>query len=144
MLSRTNATPRNKYQMQTTAFEACSRIITDNLDVKSVFPELNSCHLLTEKDRQFLINQSHEDYDKALYLLHCLPRKGNEWFDKFLWCLDQSSSNTGHGDIIDSLKEKLQELEDQDADITALASDPIPVSPEHIDGKEVHSYICTV
>lgn len=141
MLSRTIVKPRNQFQVQTAAFQACSRIITDKLDVKSVFPELNSCHLLTEKDCQFLINPMHEDYDKVLYLLHCLPRKGKEWFDKFLWCLDQSSSNTGHGDIIHSLKGKLWELEDQNADITALVSDPIQASSEHIDDKEVRTHV---
>ena len=144
MLSRMNANPRNKYQIQTAAFQACSRMITDKLDVKRIFPELNSCHLLTEKDRQFLINPMHEDYDKVLYLLHCLPKKGNEWFDKFLWCLEQSSNNTGHGDIISSLKGKFKELEDQNADITALVSNPIPVSYEHVDIKEVHIYIYTL
>ena len=114
--------------------------MTDKLDIKTVFPELNSCHLLTQKDRQFLTNPMHEDYDKVLYLLHCLPRKGNEWFDKFLWSLDQSSSNTGHGDIISSLREKLKELEDQNADITALVSNPIQVSSEHVDDTEVRMY----
>ena len=126
--------------MQSVAFQACSRIMTDKLDIKTVFPELNSCHLLTQKDRQFLINPMHEDYDKVLYLLHCLPRKENEWFDKFLWCLDQSSINTGHGDIISSLREKLKELEDQNAEITALVSNPIQVSSEHVDDTEVRMY----
>ena len=141
MLSRTNAKPRDKkFQIQSAAFQACSRILTDKLDIKTIIPELNSCHLLTKKDHQFLINPMHEDYDKVLYLLYCLPRKGNEWFDKFLWCLDQSSSNTGHGDIISSLREKLKELEDQNADIIPLVSNPIPVSSEHVDDTEVCMY----
>ena len=137
LLVRPNLKQRNKFQIQSAAFQAHSRVIIDKLDVKSILPELISCHLLTNKDRQFLINPVHEDYDKILYLLHCLPRKVDGWFDNFLWCLRQSSSNTGHGDIIISLTEKLGELEDQNADITALVSKPIPVSAEHVDDKQV-------
>ena len=136
---RTNVKPRNKSQIENAAFEACSGIIIDKLDVKSVLPELISCHLLTQKDRQFLINQAHEDYDKIIYLLHCLPRKANGWFDKFILCLKRSSSSTGHGDIYDSLSVMLKDLEDQSQseDITALVSNPIPVFLKHVDDKEV-------
>ena len=136
---RTIVKPRNKSQIENAAFEACFGIIIDKLDVKSVLPGLISCHLLTPKDRQFLMNQMHEDYDKIIYLLHCLPRKANGWFDKVMQCLKQSSSNTGHGDIHDSLSVKLKDLEDQSRseDITALVSNPIPVFLKHVDDKEV-------
>ena len=109
----------------------------DKLDVKSVLPELISCHLLTIKDRQFLINPMHEDYDKIIYLLYWLPRKANGWFEKFMQCLKRSSSSTGHGDIHDALSLTLKDIKDQNADMTALVSNPIPIFPKHVDDQEV-------
>ena len=85
--------------MENAAFQACSRIMTRKLDIASIVPELNSRHLLTQKDLQFLINPVREDIDKIHYLIYCLPRKANGWFDKFLDCLDNSSACTGHADI---------------------------------------------
>ena len=124
-------TAKERYQVETAAFQACSRIITDKLDVLIILPELNSHHLLTQKDQQFLNNKTHEDYDKIQYLLCCLPRKANGWFKKFLDCLHLTSASTGHGDIADSLSEKLRMLETQNGDDTALVSKPIQVSSMH-------------
>ena len=121
--------------METVAFKACSRIITDKLDVKIIVPELNSHHLLTTKDYQFLINQAHEDYDKILYILHWLPRKADGWFNKFLDCLRNTSASTGHGNIADSLSEK---LETHNGDSAALVSDSNQVSSVH--DKEVQTF----
>ena len=115
--------------MENAAFQACSTIITEKLDVKSIYPELNSCHLLTQKDQQFLINPMHEDYDKIMYLLYWLPRKADGWFDKFIRSLGRTSANTGHGNIADSLLHKLKELENQNADDAAFMSSPIQISP---------------
>ena len=133
-------TAKERYQVETAAFQACSRIITDKLDVMIILPELNSHDLLTHKDHQFLINKTHEDYDKIQYLLYWLPRKANGWFKKFLDCLHLTSAGTGHGDIADSLSEKLRMLETQNGDNTALVSKPIQVSSMHDeDIREVQS-----
>ena len=113
--------------MENAAFQACSVIITENLDVKSIYPELNSHHLLTQKDQQFLINPMYEDYDKIMYLLHWLPRKADGWFDKFIQSLNRTSANTGHGNIADALLCKLKEFENQNADDSAFVFTPIPI-----------------
>ena len=131
---RTNA--KERYQVETMAFQACSRIITDKLDVKSIVPGLNSHHLLTQKDHQFLINQVHEDHDKIQYILLRLPRKADGWFDKFLDCLCCTSATTGHGDIAKSLSEELKVVEIQNEGSAASVSNPIQVSS---DDREVQS-----
>lgn len=123
--------------MEIATFKACSRIITNKLDVKSILPELNSHGLLTTKDHQLLINPAHEDYDKIQYLLCCLPRKVDGWFTKFWQCLHQSSADTGHGDIANSLLQKLRELEMKDAEDTAAVSTPIQVTSICEDENEV-------
>ena len=120
---------KNKSKMENAAFRACSTIITEKLDVKSIYPELNSHHLLTQKDQQLLINPMHDDYDKIMYLLHRLPRKADGWFDTFIQSLNRTSANTGHGNIADSLLRKLKEFEDQNANDSAFTSTPIPISP---------------
>ena len=139
MFLRVRTKPRNKHdsEMEIAAFQACSRIITNKLDVKSILPELISHHLLTQKDHQFLINPVHEDYDKIQHLLLWLPRKGDGWFTEFLECLDESSTNTGHGDIASSLSQKLRQLEMKDIDNTACVSIPVKVTSICEDKKEV-------
>ena len=133
-------TAKERYQIETAAFQACSRIITDKLDVMIILPELNSHDLLTQKDYEFLINKTHEDYDKIQYLLYWLPRKANGWFKKFLDCLRLTSASTGHGYIADSLSEKLRVLETQNGDDTTLTSEQIQVSSVcDEDGREVRS-----
>ena len=121
--------------METVAFKACSRIITDKLDVKAIVPELYSHHLLTTKDYKFLINPAHEDYDKILYILHWLPRKADGWFNKFLDCLRNTSAYTGHGIIADFLSEKLKT---QNGDSAPSVSHLIQLSSVH--DKEVQTF----
>ena len=143
--------------MENTAFQACSTcstILTEKLDVKTsncislqskltslfvkrskpqrfgiIYQVLNSHHLLTQKDQQFLINQMYKDHDKIIYLLSWLPRKEDGRCDKFIQSLHQISANTGHGNIAAALLHKLKEFENQNANGSPFVSILIPVYP---------------
>lgn len=119
------------------ALQACSKIITDKLDIMSIVSELNSRHLLTQKDFQFLNNPTHEDIDKIHYLLSRLPRKKEGWFEKFQESLLQSPVGTAHCDIANLLSQKLKELETQDVNSIASISYSIPVCSHYGEDAEV-------
>ena len=69
-----------------------------------------ACHLLTNDDRQVLMNYTRTQVEKVQYLLDILPRKSKGWFEQFLECLRQLSDGTGHGDLVKDLETKYQEL----------------------------------
>ena len=60
------------------------------MNISIILPHLNPRVLLTEKDCQTLFIDIH----KASYLLGILPRK------YYIFCLCQSKSGAGHGDIV--------------------------------------------
>jgi len=104
------ATIKSKHQLEKIAFEKCSVIIVQNLDISEIIPSLISQGLLTEKDRQMLILNHHlSSVDKANYLLYVLPRKEKGFFDKFISCLHQTRHGTGHIDIANALSESYME-----------------------------------
>ena len=70
---------------------------------------MNSQELLTERDRQILLNEYTTNTDKAQYLLDALPRK-ERFFDKFLHCLYQTTNGTGHRDIAIALSSSYREI----------------------------------
>ena len=125
--------------MENATFQACSTIITKKLDVISIYPTLNSHHLLTQKDQQFVINQMYKDHDKIAYLLYWLPRKADGWYDKFIQSLHQSSANTGHGNITNNVADTLlHKLKEFNTDESAFVSTLIPVSPTINSGINYH------
>jgi len=89
--------------MEKIAFRKCSVIIVECLDISAILPHLNSHGLLTEKDRQMLLNRAITDYEKAENLLDILPRKGDGFFEKFIFCLCKTKSGTGHDNIVKDL-----------------------------------------
>jgi len=102
----------SKYQMEKKAFQKCSVTIVDNLDVPVILPYLNSHELLTEKDRQMLLNRALTDFEKAENLLGILPRKDDGFFEKFMLCLCQTKSGTGHDNIVKALTTTLKEVKE--------------------------------
>ena len=93
----------SKHELEKIAFNKCAVQITQNLDITAVLPYLNSYGLLTEKDRQTLLNKYLTDVEKANYLLDILPRKEHGFFETFIFCLCQSKDGTDHGDIVKAL-----------------------------------------
>jgi len=66
--------------------------------------------LLTQREIEIMMHHYITNYDKAMYLISELPRKGDEFFGKFMFCLSSSKAGTGHGDIIRCLTTSLNEL----------------------------------
>ena len=97
--------------MEKRAFRKCSGIISDKLDISAILPHLNAQGLLTTKDYQTLTNKHSTDVEKAEYLIYKLPRKSNDFFGKFMLCLCESKSGTGHGDIVKALTQLKAKLE---------------------------------
>ena len=132
MSSSGNTNP--KHQL---AFQRCSVKMVENLDVLAIFPDLNSQGLLTQKDRQILLNNKDTtNTDKVHYLLDALPRKEG-FFDKFLHCLYQTTSGTGHRDIAMALSSSYTEVMGRNSQATMLIPSPAHTSPN----KEVSSYL---
>ena len=98
--------------MQKTAFRKCSVIITENLNISAIFPHLHSQELLTEEDCDILLSVHLTDVYKRYYLLNELPTKGEEFFNKFLYCLHRTRYGTGHGDIEKALSTSYKEIQE--------------------------------
>ena len=116
-------TTKLKLEMKRLAFKKCSAVIVDNLDISAIFPHLNSHELLTEKDRQKLLNNYITDVDKAQYLLNALPRKGERFFDKFVYCLHQTKRGTGHGDIAKALSTSYKHIKERNTRVNSYLND---------------------
>ena len=58
---------------------------------------LNSESLLTSDEAYRLTDTSLPLGKKVDFLIGILPRKGSDWWDKFLRCLDESSTRPGLG-----------------------------------------------
>lgn len=57
-----------------------------------------------------LLNESTTNISKAKYLLDALPRKEEGFFDKFLHCLYQTTSGTGHRGIAKALSASYEDV----------------------------------
>jgi len=93
--------------------EECAVSFTNKLDASAIFAHLTAQHLLTEDDKQELMNNSRTPREKAKYIMHILPRKAEGWFDKLLQCLRESADGTGHEDLLKELESKRQELRER-------------------------------
>ena len=107
----------SKHQLEKQAFQKCSVIITDQLDISEILPHLISHGLLTDKDRQTLLNKVLTSVEKTHYLLDVLPRKDSGFFETFIFCLCQSKNGTGHGDIVKALTASFKEVKESNCNI---------------------------
>ena len=75
----------------------------EKIDIGSLLPHLVTMDLLTDDDKEVLMNVTRTRTDRIHHLIDVLPRKAFGWFDNFLECLQRSTSGTGHADIIKRL-----------------------------------------
>ena len=103
---------------QKLALRQYSVIITQCLHVEAIFPYLMEKNMLTSRDKQILMNNLTPDDDKIAYLLVILPKKGQDFFGKFMLsiCESKDGTGTGHDDIIKALTAKINELNKADID----------------------------
>jgi len=94
-----------KQKLEERVLQNCAVEVNQNLDISAIFPQLMSQELLTKEDYETLLNPSSTNVYKVHYLLAILPRKGEGFLRKFIYCLDKTKPRTGHGDIVKVLKE---------------------------------------
>lgn len=75
-------------------------LLIKKIDIGALLPHLVTMDLLTDDDKEVLMNIARTLTEKIHHLVDVLPRKAFGWFDKFLECLKRSTSGTGHSDII--------------------------------------------
>ena len=78
-------------------------MLIEKIDIGSLLPHLVTMDLLTDDDKEVLMNVTRTRTDRIHHLIDVLPRKAFGWFDNFLECLQRSTSGTGHADIIKRL-----------------------------------------
>lgn len=127
----------SRHQMKKIAFQKCSVIITENLNINVIIPYLNAQGLLTEEDHEILLSFHFTDTKKIQYVLKELPRKGNGFFDKFSYCLHQTKRGTGHGDIVKALSTTYREIRDSSNRVDTLM---MPHTTDNSKGNGI--YIC--
>jgi len=103
----------NEDNIDLVALEECAVSFTTKLDPSAIFAHLTAQHLLTDDDKQVLLNTSRTPRENSKYIMQILPRKGDGWFDKLLHCLRESVDGTGHGDLLKELEGKRQELRER-------------------------------
>jgi len=108
--------------MEIIAFQKCSTIIVEKLNIPSVVPHLLAKEMLTQRDTQIMLNQSIPDVDKTTHLICVLPRQGDGFFEKFFLCLCESKLGTGHNDIVRSLTAALKEVKSNISGLKRSAS----------------------
>ena len=86
-------------------------MITEKLDISAVLPYLNQREMVTLKDYQFLKNRWITEVEKAEHLICTLPRIDG-FFEKFILCLCESKTGTGHNDIVKALTASLNEIKE--------------------------------
>ena len=91
-----------------------------NVNIVSLFPYLQSHHLVTEDEQYNLSNTIYTPTQKSGMLLKYLKHKGNGSLQKFLCCLNLAHEHTGHKDIADKLEQKLK---DSDIECSDFCSD---------------------
>ena len=88
----------------------CDVILYHSLDITVICPLLMEKKLLTPDESEVL--ESTLSYaDKIEHLLNMLPRKGNQWWDKFINCLEETSDGTGHRKIVRELEHAKKDIE---------------------------------
>ena len=119
-------------KLEKKAFQGCSVAIFEKLDVSAILPYLNEQEMLTPKDYQTLINTHTTEVEKIEYLIYKLPKKTN-FFGKFIFCLCNSKSGTGHHDIIQALTRLKAKLEEDNKNTGKIESSDLQQDEEDDD-----------
>ena len=97
-----NATSETE-ERQKKALQKNYPVLIEKIDIGALLPHLITMDLLTDEDKEILMNVAKTRTDKIHHLIDVLPRKAFGWFNNILECLQRSSSGTGHADIIKML-----------------------------------------
>ena len=76
------------------------------MDSNELLPFLMQKGLVTTNESEVLTNPFITKTPKNLYLLSRLPSKGENAFELFLKCLEESNEHLGHAELVTLLKRK--------------------------------------
>lgn len=93
-----------------TAFDRCVPDLRQCLDVGSIFPQLCKKGLLTQREKEVLINDRWTNTDKVDQLVVWLPNKP-AFFQRFIDCLADSADGTKHGELVVILQGALRDAQ---------------------------------
>ncbi|CAI8038167.1 hypothetical protein GBAR_LOCUS21283, partial [Geodia barretti] len=81
------------------------RRLRQDVDIETIYPHLNEHSLLSDHEREILLNVYHTRQFKIDKLLQWIPMKGSGALDKFIDCLQRSSLEaSGHEELADLLQ----------------------------------------
>ena len=100
----------NIHQLGTaTKFEVilhqCYEQLIQYMDINELLPFLIREQLVTTHESEVLTNPYETRKEKNLYLLSKLPTKGENAFELFLKCLEESNEHLGHAELVVLLKQ---------------------------------------
>lgn len=101
--------------MEQQALIHCSAILLHSLDIPVILNHLLKDQLVTQDEAERLGDDSDiSDVNKVNYLIQILPKKGGDWLNTFIKCLNETTEATGggggHGKIVKELQNALKEL----------------------------------
>jgi len=92
--------------MNQRALQRCSVTLHNSLDIEVIYPYLVTHGLTTQNDQEKLTHPNSTNLEKINYLTQMLPKKGSDWLDKFIKCLEESSKEApAHDEIAQELKD---------------------------------------
>lgn len=123
--------------LQRKTLKSCHDILAKKLDVSEVYPLMNQKDLLADEDKHFLlVDTGKSTIAKVNYIIEMLPRK-EEWWDKFIDCLRESTSGTAHKLLASTLTSRLKRLIYEYYSRDKLTADPQSV---HDIYNRTHAY----
>ena len=82
----------------------CYEQLIQYMDTNELLPFLIREQLVTTDESEVLTNPYKTRKEKNLYLLSKLPTKGENAFELFLKCLEESNEHSGHAKLVILLK----------------------------------------
>ena len=92
------------------ALNQCSVDLHSKLDPEIIQPYLLHQNMLTNVEMAMLTNVMVTRYKKINDLMDLLPRKGSDWWKKFIKSLRSSTAGTAHQELADALEKKLADI----------------------------------
>jgi len=96
--------------------------IRTTLNLMGIIPFFNQTNMLTDDETYRLKNTNYPEGERIDLLIQILPSKGYNWWDNFLWCLNESSTRPGlaaHGDLANQLVEDLRKQQEVSCELLA-------------------------
>ena len=84
--------------------------IRSRLNIEEILPFINQKCMLTDDELYRLEDTNRTRAERINLLIRIIPNKGDDWWNKFLWCLNESSTHPGlsaHKELVTLLVDEL-------------------------------------